>query len=161
MPGTAGSTETVEGVLALFQIRTERRRRWEKDAADRAERHRAQARLVSGVLGPEEEQDDPMLPSETALPRSKVKRPRTGINLLNASDEPVHSPVVAIVFIQGAGPRTMEEQLKLARSQEREGFSPPFYYPQHPAPRKISGLDLRNGLGRDPVWPLRCGHRIY
>jgi hypothetical protein len=53
-----------------------------------------------------------------------VKRPRTGINLLNASDEPVYSPVVAIVFIQGAGPRTMEEQFELAKSGRFEGLGP-------------------------------------
>jgi hypothetical protein len=89
--GTVGTL-----VAALWQIHHERKRRIAQEAKDREERHREQARLVSAVLGPEDAAMD-----------------QTTIDLINRSDEPVYGLVVAIVFIQGAGPQTTEEMIEI------------------------------------------------
>ena len=49
-------------------------------------------------------------------------RGRTAIYIANNSREPVYSVVVGIVFIQGAGPHTIEDMITLNRTQyERRG----------------------------------------
>jgi hypothetical protein len=45
------------------------------------------------------------------------------VTLVNGSDEPVYTLVVGIVFIQGAGPRTIEEMLEL-RQQSPDQLVP-------------------------------------
>jgi hypothetical protein len=87
-------------VVAFVQIANERRHRHEAEARDRAERHIEQARLVSAFMGPKEWEPGSDEPG------------RTAINLVNGSDEPVYTLVVCIVFIQGAGPQTAEDQVK-------------------------------------------------
>jgi hypothetical protein len=89
-------------VVALVQIGTERRRRHEAEEHERNERHLAQARLVSAILGPEERP-----------PPGVVGRGTTAVELVNGSDEPVYMLVVGIVEIQGAAPHTIEEWLEL------------------------------------------------
>jgi hypothetical protein len=87
---------------ALWQIGAERKRRHEREAQEREERHLAQARLISAVMGPEE-------PPTKGRPEILG---RTGIDLINGSPEPVYRLVVAIVSIQGAGMRTIEQWLE-------------------------------------------------
>src|SRR5258708_1452549 len=89
--GTVGTL-----VAGLLQVAVERRRRHEREAQEREERHLAQARLISAVLGPEEQSGGFAVPE------------RTGIDLINGSAEPVYRLVVAIVNIQGASPQTIE-----------------------------------------------------
>ena len=69
-----------------------------------AERHRAHGRLISAILGPEEG------------PPEGAGEGRTAIDLINSSVEPVYTLVAGIVFIQGAGPATLERWLE-ARQQ--------------------------------------------
>lgn len=87
--------------LILFGFQAWDRRR---DARDR---RRAHAELVSAVMGP--------------LDRTGVdgdhQKGRTGIDLYNSSASPVYDVVVGIVFIQGAGPTTMEEFLDRSRDE--------------------------------------------
>jgi hypothetical protein len=92
--GTVGALST-----ALFQIRTERQYRLKAEAADRAERHQAQARLISAFVGPVE-----VTPERDDLTRS-------WIYLINGSEEPVYRLLVGIVFMQGTAPQTTERWL--------------------------------------------------
>jgi hypothetical protein len=94
---------------ALWQIGAERKRRHEREAQEREERHRAQARLISAVVGPEEESGGWAVPE------------RTGIDLINGSPEPVYRLVVAIVSVQGAGMQTIERWLEY-RDRERAKY---------------------------------------
>lgn len=89
--GTVGALST-----ALFQIRTERQYRLQTEAVDRAERHQAQARLISAFVGPVE-----LTPQRDDLTRS-------WIYLINGSEEPVYRLLVGIVFMQGTAPQTTE-----------------------------------------------------
>lgn len=102
---------------ALWQIGAERRRRLDREAQEREERHKAQARLIAAVVGPEE------------YSSGVAGGDRTGIDLINGSSEPVYRLVVAIVTIQGGGTaRTIEDWLEY-RDREREkgrrGVPPP------------------------------------
>ena len=126
--GTVGTL-----AAALWQIGAERRRRHEREAQEREERHLAQARLIATVLGPEEQ------PEAAGLPG------RTGIDLINGSHEPVYRLVVAIVTIRGAGvARTIEGWLEY-RDRERERFRPGL------APAPITTASILPS-GRYRVW---------
>jgi hypothetical protein len=48
---------------------------------------------------------------------------RTAVDLVNGSDEPVYRLVVAIVFIQGAAPHTIQQWLELRQRLQAEGGS--------------------------------------
>jgi hypothetical protein len=89
---------------ALWQIGVERKRRHEREAQEREERHRAQARLVAAVIGPEEPAEDQFKDVEILG--------RTGVDLINGSAEPVYRLVVAIVNIQGTSPQTIERWIE-------------------------------------------------
>jgi hypothetical protein len=65
-----------------------------------AERHRAHARMISVMLGPN-------------APASKGTRRRIAIDLINGSAEPVYGLVVGLVYIQGAGPAVLERWLEI------------------------------------------------
>lgn len=109
--GTVGAFAT-----GFWQIRNERRRRQSDERDRRIERHREQARLISAYMGEEEgpAQQEPGPPSE--------RNGRTSFYLANNSAEPVYSVVVGLVFIQGAGPHTIEDMLELNRKQfSRQG----------------------------------------
>jgi hypothetical protein len=93
---------------ALWQIGAERRRRHEREAQERDERHKAQARLIAAVIGPEE------------YAGRAAGRDRTGIDLINSSPEPVYGLVVAIVTIQGAGTASTIEDWLEYRNREQE-----------------------------------------
>jgi hypothetical protein len=93
---------------ALWQIGSERKRRIEREAQEREERHQAQARLIAVVIGPEE-------PSDKAAILG-----RTGVDLINGSAEPVYRLVVAIVNIQGTSPATIESWLEILEGRDRE-----------------------------------------
>src|SRR5437870_7068635 len=84
--GTAGAL-----VAALVQISTERRRRHADEERDRDERHRAHARLISAMPGPQE-----------PAPQDQPLGGRSAIDCFNGSTEPAYNVVVGIVFIQGA-----------------------------------------------------------
>lgn len=117
--GTVGAL-----VAALIQINTERNRRHAQEANDRAERRIAQARLVAAFLGPEETRGRPE-PASTDRPSgTSGNGGRTPIYVVNGSTEPVYEPVIGLVAIQGAAPRTMEEWLDAWRrnSDYREAY---------------------------------------
>lgn len=106
-------------VAAFIQIGTERRRRLAREQQDRLQARRAQARLISAVLGPiehpdpEPDLDQPHIADKNA---ARLSYGRTGVDLFNTSQEPVYTLVVGLVFIQGAGaPRTIEEHLEMVR----------------------------------------------
>jgi len=86
--------------LALLQIGIERGERLRREGQERQRRHQAQARLIAAAMGPEEP------------PADQQQLGRTGIDMFNGSDEPVYRLVVGMVFIQGAGPQTLEEMLE-------------------------------------------------
>jgi hypothetical protein len=71
--GTVGAL-----AAALWQIRTERKRRLEREALEREERHQAQARLIAAVVGPEEPHEEVAILG------------RTAVDLINGSAEPVY-----------------------------------------------------------------------
>lgn len=103
VPAWIASVGTVAAIsVALFQIRTERKLRQKAERADRIERHKAQARLISAMPGPTE-------PEEGQDPLAG----RSAVDCINASSEPIYNVVLGIVFIQGAAPRTTEDMLKL------------------------------------------------
>lgn len=68
-----------------------------------------QARLVAAYMGEQEEG-----PEEELDPDFKG---RTAFYIANNSPEPVYSVVVGQVFVQGAGPRTLEDMLDLNQKQ--------------------------------------------
>lgn len=88
--------------VAFVQINTERQRRHVDEEKDRAERHSAQARLISAMPGPVERESG-----------SDSLSGRSAIDCINSSSEPAYNVVVGIVFIQGAAPRTTEDMMKL------------------------------------------------
>ena len=108
--GTVGAL-----VAALTQINTERKRRHAEETKDRAERRLAQARLVAAFLGSEETRGRP----EPGDSDRSMRRPggRTPIYLVNGSAEPAYQPVIGLVAIQGAAPRTMEQWLDTRRNR--------------------------------------------
>ncbi len=108
--GTAGAF-----YAALFQINTERSRRHAEDRL-------AQPRLISAFLGAEETRGRPEPGDADSRGRRSGEERRTPIYLLNSSGEPVYSPVIGLVAIQGAAPRTMEQWLE-ARSRWQPGES--------------------------------------
>lgn len=119
--GTVGAL-----VAALIQINTERNRRHAQEANDRAERRLAQARLVAAFLGSEETRGRPD-PGDVGLSRRRSgDGGRTPIYVVNGSAEPVYEPVVGLVAIQGAAPRTMEQWLDARRdsSNATETYRP-------------------------------------
>jgi hypothetical protein len=107
--GTVGAL-----VAALIQINTERNRRHAEEANDRAERRLAQARLVAAFLGSEETRGRPD-PGDAERSRRRFGDGRTPIYVVNGSAEPVYEPVIGLVAIQGAAPRTMEQWLDARR----------------------------------------------
>ena len=111
--GTAGTL-----AAAILQIGSERRRRIQQEAADREERRREQARLISCLIGPEEENWQTL--GTPARSRGTPAPPRTRMYLVNGSPEPVYSVVVGIVFIQGAGPTAIEEMLKIRQDHPEQ-----------------------------------------
>jgi hypothetical protein len=106
--GTVGAL-----IVAFVQINTERRRRHESEEETRVERHFAQARLISAVMGPEEQAENLTLQDQRV-------RGQTAVDLINSSPEPVYMLVIGIVFILGPGPHTIEEMCKLAYPQDQE-----------------------------------------
>lgn len=103
--GTVGTL-----AAALWQIRSERSRRLASDEQLRTERHLEQARLVAGYMG---EQEEPAERPETLAD----DQGRTAFYLANNSPEPVYSVVVGMVFVQGAGPHSLEDMLELNHKQ--------------------------------------------
>jgi hypothetical protein len=102
LPTWLASVGTVGALgAALWQISAERRRRHEREAQEREERHRAQARLIAAVMGPEERSDKAAILG------------RTGVDLINGSAEPVYRIVIAIVTAQGLEPETIESWLEI------------------------------------------------
>jgi hypothetical protein len=95
--GTVGAL-----AAALWQIRTERKLRLQREAQEREDHRREQARLVSAVVGPEDPTPGPWDPDG-----------RTAIELINGSLEPVYRLVIAIVAVQGTMPRTIERTLEV------------------------------------------------
>ena len=112
--GTVGALFT-----ALFQISTDRNRR-------RAERRIEQARLVSAFLGSEETRGRPRLENVGQTSPKPSEGGRTPIYLVNGSGEPVYQPVVGIVSLQGAAPKTMEALLdnRTQSMQQTPGYQP-------------------------------------
>lgn len=115
--------------------RQDEERRADQDERDRQERHRAHARLVAAIVGPE------------ILPTEQGGAGRTAINLINSSDEPVYRLVAGIVFIQGAAPQTLEAMLEVG--QRADGVEPP-------SVTTVSVLPP----GRHRVWIMRSGWGI-
>jgi hypothetical protein len=118
VPTWVAAVGTVGAFIAAFiQIGTERRRRLAREEQDRLEARRTQARLVSAVLGPiEHPYPEPDLdhPSVADRNAARLNRGRTGVDLLNSSQEPMYLLVVGLVFIQGAGgPRTIKAYLEM------------------------------------------------
>jgi hypothetical protein len=103
--GTVGTL-----TAGLWQIGTERNRRIAADERLREERHREQARLVAAYMG---ELERPAQAPEGGA----GNQGRTAFYLTNSSSEPVYSVVVGMVFVQGAGPRSLEEMLDLNHRQ--------------------------------------------
>jgi hypothetical protein len=125
---------------ALWQIGTERTRRHEREAQEREERHRAQARLIAADVGTEERLAEP------------GQLGRAGIDLINGSPEPVYRLVVAIVAIQGAAPRSIEDWLEY-EDRERERF------PHAPVPMTTANI-LLSGSSRVWVPAMRHGMQV-
>lgn len=103
--GTVGTL-----AAALWQIRTERTRRLVADRQLRIERHLEQARLLAAYMGEEEKPEKE--PDTLADDQG-----RTAFYLVNNSPEPVYSVVAGMVFVQGAGPHSLEEMLDLNHKQ--------------------------------------------
>ena len=102
---------TVSAVaVALVQVYRERKVRRVRETTDRYERHRAQARLISAWTGPAD------LAPEALIGTSS----RTPIYLNNSSPEPVYEIVVGLVFLQGAAPHSIEDQLKVRSQSEAD-----------------------------------------
>jgi len=107
--GTVGTL-----AAALWQISNERSRRLAADEQLRAERHVEQARFVAAYMGELQEG-----PNEEPESDSKAG---TAFYLANNSPEPVYSVVVGLVFVQGAGPRTLEDMIEMNRKgHQRRG----------------------------------------
>lgn len=101
--GTVGAFAT-----ALHQIKNERDYRQHLQEREYRENHRSQATKISAWTG---------VPDRTPEPNGS-----TPIYLINGSAEPVYTVVASIVFIQGAAPNSIEEQLKVAdRATRRPG----------------------------------------
>jgi hypothetical protein len=62
------------------------------------------------VIGPQER------------PAREGEAGRTGIDLINSSDQPVYRLVVGIVFIQGAGPETIEAMIEYSEQNVRRAI---------------------------------------
>jgi hypothetical protein len=133
---SAGTVGTL--VAALFQIRSERNRRLEQEARDRAEARRQQAFRIACWPGA----------ADPAGPLNPWWGSSTAFHLVNGSAEPVYNLVVALVHIQGAGIRRAEEWKGWL---EERG---------HPAPRStvtllppgqwrvwVPGTEWQGGLG--------------
>ena len=110
------SLGTVAAVaVALFQVYRERQARLLREAADRKDRHQAQARLVSAWVGYAVEN-----PNETDEQRHWYRGWQTPVFLRNSSQEPAYEVVVCIVNIQGAGPGSMESMLSSQHRRTQE-----------------------------------------
>jgi hypothetical protein len=101
----------------LWQIGTERKRRHEREALEREERHQTQARLIAAVIGPE-------VPPEERVKDIEILG-RTGVDLINGSAEPVYRLVVAIVNIQGTSPATIERWVENRQRARQTGIPNP------------------------------------
>ncbi len=118
LPTWLASIGTIAAVFAaLWQIRTERKRRIAQESNDRTERHQAQARLVSAWIGE----------IKHGANDSGIDSGQTAIELLNGSSEPIYAVVATLVYIQGAAPRSIESWFELKRRAEQghEQVSPP------------------------------------
>lgn len=127
--------------VGLVRISRERRQRLAADEQLREERRREQARRVAAYMGEEEK--------PTQAPNAQTDdQGQTAFYLVNGSLEPVYSVVVGMVFIQGAGPRSLEDMLELNQKQ----------YDGRQGPMTTVGM-LPGGLYR--VWVSGTGwHRI-
>jgi hypothetical protein len=97
-------------IAALVQIKRERDRRIRQEATARDERHKEQARLISGWV----EANEPLPLDDPDDPSPFVRYP---MHLQNSSDEPAYSVVTTVVTLQAAGtPRTGEEWSAYAMS---------------------------------------------
>jgi hypothetical protein len=112
--GTVGALFT-----GLFQIRREQRLRVASEDADRAERRRSQAQLISAWSG----RETPVQPTDSERDFD-VLTGSTTIHLLNGSREPAYSVVVCIVWIQGTGPHTAEEMIRTRTERDEYGRGP-------------------------------------
>ena len=73
-----------------------------------------QARFVAAYMGELQEGPDEEPESD--------RKGRTAFYLANNSPEPVYSVVVGLVFVQGAGPRTLEDMIEMNRKgHQRRG----------------------------------------
>lgn len=114
LPTWIAAVGTVGAFIAAFiQINTERRRRHENEERERREHHLAQARLIAAVIGPEK-------PLEDEHAKDKHREGRTAVDLINSSSEPVYRLVIGIVYIEGPGPKTIEEMCRIAYQPGRE-----------------------------------------
>ena len=112
VPEWVASIGTVAAFAAVaVQIKLDQSRRHKQEQYDEQERHRSQATLISSMPGPVE----PSMGQE-------LNEGRSAIDCFNGSAEPVYNVVVGIVFLQGAGPRTTEDMMKLLlMAEKREG----------------------------------------
>jgi len=112
VPEWVASIGTVAAFAAVaVQIRLDQNRRHKQDEYDEQERYRSQATLISSMPGP----------IEPAIGQ-RLSDGRSAIDCFNGSSEPVYNVVVGIVFLQGAGPRTTEDMMKLRlKGENREG----------------------------------------
>ncbi len=80
--------------------------------AEAAERHRAHARMISAMLNP----------PKVALTTEGKNMERWFVELINGSAEPVYTLVAGVVYIQGAGPATLERWLELRQNGYQESI---------------------------------------
>ena len=101
LPTWLAAVGTIAAVItALWQVASERRIRQTADDEARQERRHSQARLVSSMPGPVNRSDTTWSPSGTS-----------SVDCINTSAEPVYNVIVGIVFLQGTGPRRIEDML--------------------------------------------------
>jgi hypothetical protein len=110
--GTVGAL-----AAALIQIGNERKNRLAVAERQEFERHQAQARLIAAYLGSDETRGRP---GATSRQDEEAGEGRTPINIVNSSSEPVYRLVVGVVFVQGAGPRSIEAFLSLRRDNPEQ-----------------------------------------
>lgn len=85
--------------VALGQINTERQWRRQQEDKKRIDEHRAPAMLITAVIIP------------TVQPPGNETGDATPVCLINSALAPVYRLVAGIVYVQGDGPRTIEEIL--------------------------------------------------
>lgn len=144
MAGGFAAVGTIGAVgVALRQVARERASRIKREQQDQSDRHRAHASLISAWLGdpeqvPHSERREYENPTD-----DRTYNWRTPIYIHNSSSEPIYEVVSGIVFIQGAGPRTLEGILDLRQERRRDVIE-----------RQTKGTDVEKeayAFGRDPV----------